>query len=109
MLCEGPGENRLTQLGYLEEMSVLKSLEKAEMSLPVVRENTVAQDNLEDDGSLLISMAVMDGSGEIDGLMEWFLQSTRNPKNSKKLAPRIGCTVSATMNVHFNGDCTDSR
>ena len=76
----------MTQLGYLEEMGALKSLEKAEMSLPAVSENTVAQGNSIDDGSLFISMAVMDGSGEIDGLMEQFLQSTRNPKNSKKLA-----------------------
>ena len=90
-------------------MSALKSLEKAEISLTVVSENTVAQDNSEDDGSLFISMAVMDGSGEIDGLMEWFLKSSRNPKKSKKSAPSIGCTVSTTMNVHFNGDCTDSR
>ena len=70
VLSEESGEDGLTQLGYLEEMRALKSLERAEMSLPAVSENTMAQDNSEDDGSLSISMAVMNGSGEIDGLMK---------------------------------------
>ena len=43
VLFEGPCEDGLKQLGYLEEMSALKSLEKAKISLPVVSETTVAK------------------------------------------------------------------